>query len=161
MHTPDDSRNHVDSDIDARLAAQSLRPGADFADSVFARIETESLGADPALDRLLASSPRVVSPGFADRVMASVAAERRRRRFVLWGAPMGVAACLALACAAFLRPADNADVRLARLLSEDAELKALCTYAPGSHESQLEGDLAALMELGAAEFTNESNESVS
>lgn len=161
MQTPDDSRNHVDSDIDARLAARPLRPGSDFADSVFARIEAESLGADPALDRLLAVSPLVVSPGFADGVMASVVAERRRRRFALWGATMGVAACLAFACASFLRPTDNADIRLARLLSEDAELKALCVYAPGSHESQLEGDLAALMELGTAELTNESNESVS
>ncbi len=161
MEPNEDRADAIDHEVDARLAARPLRPASDFVNRVFAGIEAEALAPQYDLDLALAAKPLGASPEFADRVLAEVAAARRRRRWGLWAAPLAVAASLALAVVAFRAPADSVDVRLARLLSEDAELKALTAAAPVVHESQFETDLAALAELGAAELINEPKESAS
>lgn len=162
MATPEqDSAFHpVDRDVDARLAAQPIRPAADFAARVLGRL-ADAPESDTLIDGRLALRPCVASPGFTDAVMAAVVAERRRRRLVLWASPMAAAACVALAVLAVMRPVESADARLARLLSEDAELRTLATGATVAHEAQWEGDLAVLAEIGAAETLANPNDFVS
>lgn len=159
---PDDKVTPGDTPdaLDAMLAAHPVRPSADFTARTLDRLDRMRTEGDPAIDRLLARHAAAAPVGFADRVMAAVAAERRKK-FILFRvvAPAAMAACLALAALpAFTATgghrADSAEARLTAVVESDAELRALAALPETAVTSKASSDIATFADIDAALTAN-------
>ena len=162
VHTmnPDDKVTPGDTpdSLDAMLAAHPLRPSADFTARTLARLDRMRAEGDPEVDRLLTGHPVAAPVGFADRVMAAVAAERRKK-FILFRvfAPAALAACLALAALPSVHTGhrtDSAEARLAAVVETDAELRALAALPETAATSKASSDIATFADIDAALTAN-------